>query len=108
MTYQLWGSPNSLYTGKVRSYLIKQRIPFENRAAGEARFREKIVPQIGRWIVPVLEAENGALVQDGSDIIAHLEGKVGVACTVIIRKRCEGQVWHICHRNFLSCCHGYP
>ncbi|MBO6693540.1 glutathione S-transferase C-terminal domain-containing protein [Parvibaculum sp.] len=77
MTYQLWGSPNSLYTGKVRSYLIKQRIPFENRAAGEARFREKIVPQIGRWIVPVLEAENGALVQDGSDIIAHLEGQVG-------------------------------
>ena len=37
MTYQLWGSPNSLYTGKVRSYLIKQRIPFVNRAAGEAR-----------------------------------------------------------------------
>ena len=78
MTYQLWGSPNSLYTGKVRSYLIKQRIPFENRAAGEARFREKIVPQIGRWIVPVLEAENGALVQDGSDIIAHLDAEGGI------------------------------
>ncbi|MEY2758221.1 MAG: hypothetical protein RIR33_1999 [Pseudomonadota bacterium] len=71
--YRLHGTPGSLYTGKVRSYLVKQGIPFVNCAAGEARFREEIVPRISRWIVPVLEAEDGALIQDGSDIIAHFE-----------------------------------
>jgi glutathione S-transferase len=77
MTYQLHGTPNSLYTGKARSYLIKQGIPFVNCAAGEARFRAEIVPQISRWIIPVLEGEGGALVQDGSDIIAHFEARGG-------------------------------
>ena len=77
MTYRLHGTPGSLYTGKARSYLVKQRIPFENRAAGEHRFREEIVPKLGRWIIPVLEGADGTLVQDGSDIIAHFEAKGG-------------------------------
>lgn len=78
MTYRLYGTPGSLYTGKARSYLTKQNIPFDNRAAGEAVFREKIVPKVGRWIIPVLEGDDGLLVQDGSDIIAHFEEKGGV------------------------------
>lgn len=73
MTYRLYGTPGSLYTAKARSYLIKQGIAFENRAAGEIRFRADIVPKIGRWIIPVLEGDHGEIVQDGSDIIAHFE-----------------------------------
>lgn len=75
MSYQLWGTPNSLYTGKARSYLIKQGIAFTNRAAGEAHFRETIMAKAGRWIVPVLEAEDGSIVQDGADIIRHFEAQ---------------------------------
>ena len=75
MTYRLYGTPGSLYTGKARAYLIKQGIAFENRAAGEARFRAEIVPQIGRWIIPVLEAPDGTLIQDGSEIIGHFEAQ---------------------------------
>lgn len=75
MTYRLYGTPSSLYTGKARSYLIKQGVAFENCAPGEARFHEAIVPKIGRWIIPVLEAPDGAIVQDGSDIIAYFEAK---------------------------------
>ncbi len=75
MVFRLYGTPGSLYTAKARSYLIKQHIEFENRAAGEARFRADIVPQIGRWIIPVLETPQRELVQDGSDIIAHFETK---------------------------------
>jgi len=75
MTYRLFGTPGSLYTGKARSYLIKQGIAFENAAAGETRFREQIVPRIGRWIIPVLEGEDGTIVQDGSDIIAYFEAR---------------------------------
>jgi len=40
MTYRLYGTPGSLYTAKARSWLIKNGVPFENRAAGEPRFRE--------------------------------------------------------------------
>ncbi|MCM0001332.1 MAG: glutathione S-transferase [Erythrobacter sp.] len=73
MSWNLWGTPNSLYTGKVRSYLIKQGIPFANRAAAEGHFHEAIIPKVGRWIVPVLEGADGTIVQDGADIIRHFE-----------------------------------
>lgn len=73
MTFKLYGTPGSLYTAKARSWLIKNGVPFENRAAGEPRFREEIVPRIGRWIIPVLEAADSELIQDGSAIIARLE-----------------------------------
>ena len=72
-TYRLYGTPGSLYTGKARAYLIKQAVAFENLAAGDPRFRSEIVPRTGRWIIPVLETPDGELVQDGSDIIAHVE-----------------------------------
>ena len=75
MVYKLYGTPGSLYTGKARSYLIKQGVAFENRAAGEARFRAEIVPRTGRWIIPILEGDDGSLVQDGSEIIAHFEAR---------------------------------
>jgi len=75
MGYKLYGTPGSLYTSKARAYLIKQAIVFENRATGEARFRAEIVPQTGRWIIPILEADDGTLVQDGSEIIAHFEAR---------------------------------
>jgi glutathione S-transferase len=73
MAYRLYGTPGSLYTAKARSYLIHQGIPFENRAAGERRFRDEIMPRIGRWIIPVLETPEGDLIQDSSDIIAHFD-----------------------------------
>jgi glutathione S-transferase len=77
MTWRLYGTPGSLYTAKARSYLIKQGIEFENRAAGEERFRAEIAPTVGRWIIPVLEHPSGTLIQDGSEIIAHFEDDGG-------------------------------
>ena len=74
----LYGMPGSLYTGKVRSYLRKQRIAFDERPAGDPRFREEIVPQIGRWIIPVLQMPDGTLLQDGAAIIDHFEANAAV------------------------------
>lgn len=71
--WRLYGTPSSLYTAKARSYLIKQGVPFESCAAGEAHFRNEIVPRISRWIIPVVEHDDGTIVQDGSDIIAHFD-----------------------------------
>jgi glutathione S-transferase len=98
MTYRLYGTPGSLYTGKARAYLIKQGIDFENRAAGEAHFRETIVGKVGRWIIPVLETPGGELVQDGSDIIGHFEAQGGTRLPVFAPTPCHrliGQVFEL-------------
>lgn len=71
----LYGMPASLYTAKVRSYLRKQRIAFEERPAGDPRFVAEVVPAIGRWIIPVLQLPDGTLLQDGAVIIDHLEAR---------------------------------
>ena len=73
MTFKLYGTSGSLYTAKARSWLIKNGVPFENRAAGEPYFREQVASKIGRWIIPVLEVDDGELLQDGSAIIDRLE-----------------------------------
>lgn len=71
--YILYGAPHSLYTGKVRCYLRNQRIPFVERATTHPDFAARILPQIGRGIIPVLETPEGKVIQDTVDIIDHLE-----------------------------------
>jgi len=72
-TYILWGGPLSFYTGKVRSYLIKKRIPYREFFPTHAVFQTQIAPTLGFFAVPVLETPDGSIVQDTSDIIEHLE-----------------------------------
>jgi glutathione S-transferase len=69
----LYGMPGSLYTAKARSYLRKQGLPVEERAPGDPRFTGEIIPVTGRWIIPVLQTPDGQIVQDGAEIIDHLE-----------------------------------
>lgn len=65
--------PGSLYTAKARSYLRKQRIAFEEVPPADPRFTEHVLPQIGRWIIPVLELPDATLIQDTEAIIDHVE-----------------------------------
>ena len=74
-TYVLYGMPGSLYTAKVRCYLRKQGIHFEERTAGDPRFSAEVVPSVGRWIIPVLQLPEGGLVQDGAAILDHFESQ---------------------------------
>jgi len=74
--YTLYAMPASLWSGKARSYLRKHRIDFVERAPGDPRYDEQVVPAIGRWIIPVLETPDGALVQDTVDIIDHLDAQL--------------------------------
>ena len=71
--YTLFAMPASLYSGKARSYLRTHRIDYVERAPGDARYTDDVVPAIGRWIIPVLQTPDGTLVQDTVDIIDHLE-----------------------------------
>lgn len=73
MTYTLYGAPVSLYTGKARAYLRRQDIDFVELSPGCDRYLNEIVPQINRWIIPVMETPDGEIIQDGADIIDHFE-----------------------------------
>ena len=65
----LWGTPHSLYTGKIRSYLIKKGISFRERMPAEPAFQQRVVPVVGAVVVPILELADGTIVQDTSDMI---------------------------------------
>lgn len=69
--YIMYGAPFSAYTGKARSYLIKQGIPFEERVYGHPRFSQVIMPATHRHLIPQMEMPDGAIVQDTSDIIDY-------------------------------------
>ncbi|MBD58679.1 MAG: glutathione S-transferase [Citromicrobium sp.] len=71
----LWGLPHSLYTGRARAYLRTQGIAFVERPPTDPDFAERIMPAIGRAIIPVVELADGTIVQDTVDIIDHFEGE---------------------------------
>ena len=74
-TYILWGAPLSLYTGKVRSCLIKKGVPYRECFPPDPFFHTRILPALGFFVVPVLEAPDGAIIQDTTDQIEHLEAR---------------------------------
>jgi glutathione S-transferase len=73
--YTLWGTPHSLYTGKMRSYLLKKGIAFRERIPAHPEFQQRILPAIGMFVVPVLETPAGEIIQDTTEIIELLEAR---------------------------------
>ena len=69
----LWGMPASLYTAKARAVLRKRRVAFDERVPGDPRFAAGVVPEVGRWIIPVLQLPDGTLVQDSAAIVEHVD-----------------------------------
>lgn len=74
-TCTLWGTPHSLYTGKVRSYLLKKGVAFRELLPAHPQFQARIAPVVGHFVVPVLETPDGRIIQDSTDIIEHLESR---------------------------------
>ena len=69
----LWGANWSLYTAKIRSYLIKKGIPHIEICPLHPHYEAYVQPKIGHFTVPVLEYPNGDIVADSTDIIYQLE-----------------------------------
>jgi glutathione S-transferase len=69
----LWGVPHSLYSGKVRSYLIKKDLPFRELLPPHSHFQQSVVPTVGLFVVPILETTDGQFIQDSTIIIEELE-----------------------------------
>ncbi len=70
--YKLYGSMFSLYTAKARAYLQYKRLPYVEQM-NHIDFGERIVPIIHKFMIPVIEDEEGNILQDTTDIIDQLE-----------------------------------
>lgn len=69
----MYGCPVSLYSGKVRSYLRKAGLPYQERLQSHPDYLSRIMPAVGRFVIPVLETGDGQIIQDTSEIIDFLE-----------------------------------
>jgi len=73
--YTLWSTPHSLYSGKVRSYLIKKGIAFRERCSSNPQFKQRVLPAVGLVVFPILETPDGKIIQDSTDIVEHIEAQ---------------------------------
>ncbi len=71
--HTLWGTPHSLYTGKIRAYLIKKGIPFRELCPPHPRFRDQVKPAVRLKVAPVIETPDGHSLQDTTDMIDYFE-----------------------------------
>jgi glutathione S-transferase len=69
----LWGANWSLYTAKVRPYLIKKGVEYVELNPSHPHFSESVLPQIGYFTVPVLETPDGDVIADSTEIMEYLE-----------------------------------
>lgn len=63
----------SLYTGKVRAYMRRNRIPVIERGIGHPNYGNEIYPKLQRFILPALVTPLGEIIQDGTDILDYLD-----------------------------------
>jgi glutathione S-transferase len=77
--HTLYGTPLSLYTGKARSYLIKQGIAYQEITPTTAHFRDQVRPHAGGQSIPVLETADGVVIRDSTAIIDFFETQAGPA-----------------------------
>ena len=76
----LYAMPHSLYSGRARSYLIKNRIPFEERSTGHESFKAEVLPKGKLPTIPTLVTVDGEVIRDGAAIIEHFEAASGRPC----------------------------
>ncbi len=70
---RLYGAEFSLYSGKVRSYLRKKGIPFEEITSTVSVYKKFIIPRTGVRYIPVVQTADDEVFQDTTQIIDELE-----------------------------------
>jgi len=73
--YILWGASWSLYTAKVRPYLIKKGIEYVEINPSHPHYNDTIMKTVGYFTVPVLETPEGEIIADSTEIMEFLEAK---------------------------------
>ena len=74
MTITLYAAPQSLYSGRARSYLIKAGVAYRERSFMSQHYNENVLEKAGgRRSAPTIEMEDGTVIRDGAAIIDHYE-----------------------------------
>jgi glutathione S-transferase len=71
--YTQIGTPLSLYSGKMRSYLIHKGIPFIERGSNPWEFSVRFKQKLKAAAIPVIITPQGEIMQDTSCMIDELE-----------------------------------
>ena len=71
--HTLYAAPLSLYSGKARAYLDWKGVDYAEVLSTPDVFRDIIVPNVGRPVIPVVRTGDGAILQDTTCIIDHFE-----------------------------------
>ena len=74
-THIMYGCPPSLYSGKLRCYLRKTGINFTERLPSHPEYFSRMVPTVGRMVMPMIDTPDGEILQDTTEIIEALEEK---------------------------------
>ena len=77
MTYTLYGSEVSYFTGKARAFLDWKRIDYSEAPATRDIYRDVIMPRVGWPVIPVVLGPGEEVLQDTSDIIDILDARHG-------------------------------
>ena len=80
-TITLYGSPLSLYTGKARSYLIKNGLAYREVTPATSSFAKNVAPRAGRISMPTIETAEGVVIRDGTEICEYFESRMGHTAT---------------------------
>lgn len=75
--HTLYGTPLSLYTGKARSYLIKNGLPYREVTPKTSHYENEVLPQAKLRMMPTLETADGVVIRDGAAIVEHFESQAG-------------------------------
>ena len=75
--HKLYAFTHSLYSGRARSYLIKQGIPFQELSTGHESFKAEVLPKGKLPTIPTLVTPDGDVIRDGAAIIEHFEAANG-------------------------------
>jgi len=78
--HTLYAFPHSLYSGRARSYLIKNGVPFRELSTGHETFKADILPKARLATIPTLLTNEGEVIRDGAAIIEHFEAANGRPC----------------------------
>jgi len=78
--HTLYASTHSLYSGRARSYLIKNSIPFRELSTGHESFKAEVLPKGKLPTIPTLLTPEGEVIRDGAAIIEHFESANGRPC----------------------------
>lgn len=71
--YKMYGAEFSLYSGKVRSYLRKKGLEFDEITSTLSVYKSFIIPRTGVRFIPVVQTPDDNVYQDTTEIIDELE-----------------------------------